>query len=82
MSTPMTMDAEEKWIHDSMLFKELIGSMGWDRHVGYLAMAEQEATESFIATGEKAEYLRGYVMGLRWAATHPQRVIDKVKERT
>ena len=69
----------DKAVQDSMLFRELLGSAGWDRFVGYAEKEEHDVTERLLRTGETPEYARGYVMGLRWAIHHPQRIIDYVK---
>ena len=83
MATSEVRDAGEmeKWVHDMHLFSELIRTPGWDRHRGYLEKREVELMEDLIQTGTDIEWTRGYIQGLRFAAAHPQIVIDRMKER-
>ena len=77
------MDGEElqKWVHDMHLFSELIRTPGWDRHRAYLEKEEVDRTEDLIGGRGNADHIRGYIQGLRFAAAHPQIVIDRMKAR-
>ena len=72
----------QSWLTDASLFRELIGSSGWDRFTGYLIKEENDCYEAWLGNPQNdSAYCRGYIAGLRKAANIPVRIIDAMKER-
>jgi hypothetical protein len=78
----MEKDEQQKWLTDASIFRELIGSQGWERLLGYLTKEEDDCYNSWIGNpSNNSDYCRGYITGLRKAANIPVRIIDAMKER-
>jgi hypothetical protein len=78
----MQADELQKWLTDASIFRELVGSQGWERLLGYLAKEEDDCYNAWIGNpSNNSDYCRGYITGLRKAANIPVRIIDAMKER-
>ena len=72
-------ELDPKWLIDAANLRELIGSEGWETLVGYAGKAEHDETERLLnGPAERAEYQKGYIMGLRRALHLPTEVIRGV----
>ena len=78
----MEKDELQKWLTDASIFRELVGSQGWDRFIGYLAKEEDDCYNAWLGDPKNnSDYCRGYITGLRKAANIPVRIIEAMKER-
>jgi hypothetical protein len=78
----MQADELQKWLTDASIFRELVGSQGWDRFLAYLLKEEDDCYNAWISDPKNSsDYCRGYITGLRKAANIPVRIIEAMKER-
>ena len=76
----MDVDERLKWATDADLYREMVGTNGWDRHLEAMFEHEQEVVETFLVSASvDPQYLKGYVAGLRWATSHPTELIARVR---
>ena len=73
------MDAKaesQKWAILREQMRELLHSPSWDAYMIELEAEEQRMMKTLVACSkDEHDYLKGYIMGLRFAAYRPEKII-------
>lgn len=65
-----------KWAVLRAHMQELMGNAGWDYYMAELEKEEARLTNILVnAPSEEHDLVRGQILGLRWAAFRPEKIV-------